>query len=107
MRTEIPVTHLLQMLGLCHLYGLPFAHYICVSQGQGILLAQVDFVPGFWELEIYPRLKQFAEWWALRILPPVMTSIEKQQLIKLIRENCIVREISAVHKKRLQAQQQK
>lgn len=95
MRVEVPTGHLLQMLGLCHAYNLPKAHYICWSQHQGILLAEVTFAPTLWSNEIYPRLKQFGDWWALRQIPPQMSKIEKDAIVMTIRDNCHVREISA------------
>ncbi len=96
MRTEIPVAHLLQMLGLCHVYGLNKAHYICSSYGQGIFLAEITWLPGFWETEIAPRLQEFAAWWAVRRLPPSMKQAEKVHLIELVFANSVITEIPAV-----------
>ena len=95
-RDEIPETHLLQMLGLCHAYGLSKAHYICSTYGTTVFLAEVHFNPGFWELHIYPRLREFGWYWGLRREPPRMKSADKLQLLKLIHENCIVTPIPAV-----------
>lgn len=85
-RTEIPHGHILQMLGLCHAYGLPYAHYACYQEGIGFFLARVDFDPSLWRDHIYPRLCQFAEWRAAGVLPPNMPAAEKVALIKTIFE---------------------
>jgi len=95
-RNEVPITHLLQMLGLCHAYGYDKAHYICSAYGHGIFLAEVTWRPGFWNTEIYPRLRQFADWWALRRTPPIMRSEEKMALIAKIRANSFVTRIPAL-----------
>lgn len=102
MRTEIPTSHLLQMMGLCHCYGYEKAHYICHSQGQGILLAEVTFAPGFWETTVYPWLKQFADWWAVRHVPGPMKNGEAAEREALIRANCFVNQIPIVASKRQQ-----
>ncbi len=85
-RTEIPHGHLLQMLGLCHAYQLPYAHYACYQEDVGFFLAEVRFDERLWRDEIYPRLCQFAAWYEKGVLPPNMPQTEKIALIKRIHE---------------------
>ena len=94
-RTEIPITHLLQMHGLCHTYGLPKAHYICWCQSKGIFIAEVLFHPNLWDF-LYPRYKDFASLWAYGIVPGRMDSQEKQTIIDYVNSHVIVREIASV-----------
>lgn len=96
MRVEIPVTHLVQMAGLCQCYGFDYAHYICSSYGQGILIARVDFCPGLWADTVYPRLREFADMWSRRQLPGKMAGSDREALISEIRARCTVTEIPAV-----------
>lgn len=95
-RDSVPETHSLQMLGLCEIYQLPFAHYIASTYDKSIFLAEVRWTPNFWRNEIYPRLKRFADWWSLRELPPQMSSAEKIELLQLIRANTLVTEVPAL-----------
>lgn len=82
MRTEVPISHKIQMVGLCEAYALPFAHYICWSPCAGIMLARVDYdKTNLWQLCLFPRLRDFARMWALKQLPPRMNSSEKQDVI--------------------------
>lgn len=101
MRTEIPVTHLLQMLGLCHTYDLHKAHYISSSYGQGILVSEIYFKPRLWKF-LAPRMKQFCDWWSIRVLPPRMDAREKEEILREIKDGCFIDEINCVTKKRLQ-----
>lgn len=96
MRESIPHAHLLQMWGLCHAYGLDRAHYICSSYGQGLLLAEVTWKPGYWERDVLPRLQQFCEWWENAQMPPRMNSQEKVDLIELVYEASIITPISGI-----------
>ena len=96
MRDSVPPCHSLQMLGLCQIYDLDKAHYICSNYERGIYLAEVTWRPNFWRREVYPRLKEFADWWTLKELPPPMPSGEKQELLELIEDNTFVTEIPAV-----------
>ncbi len=83
MRTEIPISHRIQMVGLCEAYALPFAHYICWSPNAGIMLARMDYDRhNLWQLCLFPRLRDFARLWALKQLPPRMSSSEKQDVIE-------------------------
>lgn len=83
-RDEIPHGHLLQMLGLCHAYALPYAHYACYQEGIGFFLAEVRFDEALWRDHVYPRLCQFAMWYEKGVLPPKMPTAEKVDLIKTI-----------------------
>lgn len=85
MRSEIPISHLIQMHGLCHTYQLPYAHYFCWSMGQGSLLSKVEWHPDLWSEVIYPRYKEFADLWAIRALPARMTGGEATDLKEEIR----------------------
>lgn len=93
-RTEIPHGHLLQMLGLCHAYGAPYAHYACWQEGVGFFVARVDFAPDLWSKEIYPRLTQFAAWKAMEVIPPRMPGDDRLELIKIILAGSIVSSIA-------------
>ena len=95
-RDSVPETHSLQMLWLCAIYNLPYAHYIASTYDKSIFLAEVRWTAGFWEEEIYPRLREFADWWSVRQMPPRMTNEDKCDLLKLIRENTIVTEVPAL-----------
>lgn len=82
MRTEVPISHRIQMVGLCEAYALPFAHYICWSPNAGFMLARVDYdKTNLWQLCLFPRLRDFARLWALKQLPPRMPSGEKEAVI--------------------------
>ena len=72
------------MHGLCHTYQLPFAHYLSWSMSRGFLLAKVSFTERLWKDVVYPRYREFADLWALRVVPERMTQLEK---------DCITREI--------------
>lgn len=96
MRTEIPVSHITQMHGLCHTYNLPFAHYLCWSQGQGILMCEVRWDPTLWTHDLYPRYKQFADWWALRAVPERVEAEEKEKVLRRIKRKTRITEISRV-----------
>jgi hypothetical protein len=60
-RPYIPHGHLVQMCGLCKLYDLRSAHYICSTYERGIYLAEITFDPRLWEETIYPALCEFAD----------------------------------------------
>jgi len=96
MRDSVPPAHSLQMLGLCAIYGLSKAHYICSNYEKGIYVAEVTWTPGFWSNEILPRLRQFADWWTLKQIPAKMTSGEKQKMLDLIEQHTHVTEIPAI-----------
>jgi len=96
MRDSVPAAHSLQMLGLCEIYGLDKAHYICSNYERGIYVAEVCWTPGFWCNEVLPRLRQFADWWTLKQQPPQMKSEDKERLLELIEANTIVTEIPAI-----------
>lgn len=96
MRDRVPPAHSLQMLGLCAIYGYTKAHYICSNYGRGIYLAEVTWTPGFWETEVLPRLRQFADWWTCKEEPPIMRTADKEALLALIEEHTHVTEIPAV-----------
>jgi hypothetical protein len=96
MRDRVPPAHSLQMLGLCTIYGFDKAHYICSNYDKGIYLAEVRWTPNFWQRCIYPRLRQFADWWTLQEMPPNMSETDKQELFQLIEDNTIVTEVPAV-----------
>lgn len=106
MRTEIPVSHLLQMHGLCHTYGLSKAHYFCWSQSQGCLIAEITWDERLWDRVLYPRYKTFADLWSVRALPERMTSEEKEFLIGSIQRFSHIQEISCVRTKRQKREQQ-
>lgn len=95
MREEIPITHLIQMHGLCHTYRAPFAHYLCWSQSQGMLLAEVHFAPELWDV-LYPLYEEFIALWNAGKLPEKMTKDEKEWLERKVRSLCDIREIDAV-----------
>lgn len=94
LRYAVPVSHNLQMLGLCHTYRCNKAHYICWSEGQGIFLAEVTWQPRLWSDWIYPRVAEFSDMVASKTLPPRMGAGEKEDLIGEIERLTTVREIS-------------
>ncbi len=94
MRVEIPISHIVQMLGLCHSMKLRKAHYICHSQGQGILIAEVTWSNDLYDKVVYPRLKKFADMWSVRAIPARFPGEEKRELINTIRKHTFVREIA-------------
>jgi hypothetical protein len=96
MHSSVPPGHSLQMLGLCEIYGLSKAHYICSNYERGIYVAQVTWTPNFWRNEILPRLRQFADWWTLKQVPPTMKTSDKLQLLDLIAQHTHVTEIPAI-----------
>lgn len=96
MRDSVPPSHSLQMLGLCEIYGLHKAHYICSNYERGIFIAEVTWTPGFWRNEVLPRLRQFADWWTLKEVPPQMASGAKAEINELIMQHTIVTEIPAI-----------
>ena len=96
MRDCVPPAHSLQMLGLCVFYNLPYAHYICSNYDKGIFIAQVSWTPNFWQDHIYPRLRQFADWWTTKTMPPTMKSADKEELLQLIQQHTIVTEVPAI-----------
>lgn len=81
LREEIPVTHLVQMLGLCKIYDLPFAHYICHTYNVGIQLARVEFDDALWT-EVYRRLQMFALCFEKHIKPPKSDTKQFTQFIR-------------------------
>ena len=105
MRTEIPITHLIQMWGLCHTYGLPKAHYICWSQHQGILISEITFDQRLTDF-LMPLLVEFCDWWSLRALPPRLPQGQKQMVTDMVNEHCFISEINCVSRKRRQRELQ-
>lgn len=105
MRTEIPITHLVQMLGLCHTYGLHKAHYICWSQHQGILISEVYFHPQLVQ-QVFRWLTEFADLWSVRALPGRMEKGEREKREFIIRQGCFISEINCVATKRLLRERQ-
>lgn len=95
MRTEIPISHLIQMHGLCHTYQAPFAHYLCWSQCQGILLAEVHFDVRLWEI-LYPRYLEFINMWNRGEIPGPFSKHDKEQLEAQVRSLCYITEIPCV-----------
>jgi hypothetical protein len=96
MRDSVPPSHSLQMLGLCEIYGLHKAHYICSNYERGIFIAEVTWAPGFWRNEVLPRLRQFADWWTLKEIPPQMENGAKKAIEALVASHTIVTEIPAI-----------
>lgn len=105
LRTEIPISHLTQMHGLCHTLELPFAHYICWSPGEGFLLSEIYFHKKLWNKVLYPRYKAFADLWALRQIPERMSGDEKEELIEQILSYCSIAPIPSVDRTQLQQEQ--
>lgn len=93
MRTELPVTHNLQMLFLCRTLQMRKAHYIAHSQCQGIFLAEVTWDESLWEKLIFPRLQSFAACVYSNDPPDKLEKGEKQNLIERIKAATHVREI--------------
>lgn len=94
LRDHIPVTHLLQMLGLATIYGYNKAHYICWLEGVGMQLFEVRWTIGFWNRHIYPLVKEFCDMWTLRQVPGRLPAGFKQDLIDLINQHTIVSSIA-------------
>lgn len=100
MRTKIPISHIVQMLGQCETMKLPKAHYIAHSQGQGIYLAEVTWDVNLWDKIVYPKLKEFADIWSVRGTPSRTSQQEKDELETLIRNNTFIYEIPICSKLR-------
>ena len=94
------------MHGLCHTYGLSKAHYICWSQSQGILVAEVTWDKRLWDEVLYPRYKDFADLWAIRAVPERMNGEDKQELLALIKQYNHVTELPAISRTMQQLEQQ-
>ncbi len=106
MRTEIPISHIVQMHGLCHTYGVHKVHYFCWSQCQGALISELRFDDTLWTDVLYPRYRDFANLWALRIVPPRASKEEKDDLIEEIKARTYISELSCVATKWQQQVQQ-
>jgi hypothetical protein len=107
MRTYIPISHIVQMLGQCQTMKLPKAHYIAHSQGQGLYLAELTWSETLWDEVVYPKLKDFADIWTVRGMPGRTSKSEKEELEKVIRENTFITEIPIVSSiRQLREQQQ-
>ena len=96
MRTELPVTHNLQMLFLCKTLGMKKAHYIAHSQGQGIFLAEITWDDSLWDKFIFPRLQYFADKFDSNEPPLKMERGEKDHLIDVIKRRTHVKEVECV-----------
>ena len=105
LREEIPVSHILQMHGLCHTYGLTRAHYICWCQHRGCLLSELTWDPRLWDF-LYTYYKEFADMWAIRAIPARMCSERKQLLLDTITLYTTITAIHPVYTKALQLQPQ-
>lgn len=86
-RHEVPVSHLLQMVGLMHAYELSKAHYISWTPEHGVMTCEVTYDATFWTDWLYPRLCEFADWYEMRVIPPKMSSAEKQRVLQAIDEH--------------------
>lgn len=107
MRTELPVSHNLQMLVLCKCLKLPKAHYIAHSQGQGIFACEVTWEPELWGL-IKDRLDYFATCVEHDVPVASMPSGFKDELTRRIKRLTHVKEIDCFTTARLlQGQQQR
>lgn len=106
-REEMPISHILQIHGLCHTYKLPAAHYFCWTASQGCYLANIEFAGELWDEIVYPRYKSFADLWALRQLPGKgLTADEKEDLIADIRACCSIEPVFIGHSQTEQLQEQ-
>ena len=96
LRTHVPPAHNLQMLGLCAIYALPYAHYMCLNEQQGVYCAEVRWSPNLWSEHVYPRLREFADMWTRRQVPGSMRTDDKVALYELLEAHTTVTEIPAV-----------
>ena len=105
MRTAVPITHNLQMHGLCHTYGLNKAHYFCWSSGQGSYLAEVTWEPVLWH-RVYEWYAEFADQWERQEIPKGLKGTEKEARAEFIWRHTNVGEVANVLEKRLLRAQQ-
>ena len=91
LRGFVPVYHLVQMAGLCRIFHLTSAHYICFTPGVGYELAEVNFDPQLWPDVIYPALCEFATYVQSGEMPPNMTARRKEELEAAVLKHCTIR----------------
>ena len=96
MRTTLPISHNIQMMGLCKTMKCDKAHYIAHSQGQGIFLAEITWDPSLWDDVVFPILQDFADLWEAKKLPERMKSAQKEELTRVITERTFIRELSCI-----------
>lgn len=84
LRDHLPITHNLQMMGLCAIYGFAKAHYICWLEGEGAQLYEVSWAPGTFEQHVLPLLRRFADFRALKQVPPPFPRGHKKAFTELI-----------------------
>ena len=96
MRTHLPISHNIQMMGLCKTMGCDKAHYIAHSYGQGIYLAEITWDPSLWDEIVFPRLQEFADMWERKEIPTGMKSAEKELLKKTIEQRTFIHELPCI-----------
>lgn len=99
-RTTVPVTHLLQMLGLCHVHGVGKAHYVCWQRNVAVFVAEVTFDDDLWN-RVYDRLRVFADHWAAGTLPVKLTARERHDFVEEILVRCHVHAVPCLRTKAL------
>jgi hypothetical protein len=65
-------------------------------------MAEVTWDPRLWDEVLYPIYKDFADLWALRVLPGRMDSKVKAYIKEMVQRYSRITEIHCVTKKRLQ-----
>lgn len=91
-REEIPISHKIQMFGLCHTYELSKAHYACWSASSGVCFGEVTFADDLWEC-VYPYLKTFADNWSNKVVPGRTKWQQKDYITEIFSDKVFVREL--------------
>ncbi len=91
---EIPIEHVVQMMGLCHIYKVDFCHYVrWCEETKEIYMCQVEWDDECYLQHIAGLLSDFADLFDKKELPENLNKEEKKNLIRLIRDNTIVTKI--------------
>ncbi len=104
-RNFIPLTHKLQMMGLCEAYDLPYAHYIAWTPDEGVYLAEFRYDEELWRETIFPLLVQFANWRDQKVIPPRTSSGTKLFITDAVDAGVHIEEIKCIKSKRRRLEQ--
>jgi hypothetical protein len=98
-RDYIPVSHKLQMIGLCEAYNLPFAHYACWTPYQCVQFARIDYDrEEMWTKRLLPAVKEYNDFIFNDVTPPRMGSKVKQERLAAIDDYTEISPIVPKHK---------
>jgi hypothetical protein len=90
-RTTPPIYHLVQIIGLCAIFKISHAYYVCWSAYDATLtICDIEINMTVWHDYIYPALQQYCAWKSDQYLPPRMPSKLKRELTEAINEHCTI-----------------